>query len=200
MHYYRDTNLNFLYFTLLPISFWGLCLGINVEKSVILGIFIVLLCYLLLVVSVVLPIVKRRKEIIEIQKNGRTYHGTVEKLMEVSVENTITRFGSIEYDTAYCLKVLPAEESDANSFVYSDVLSRSKGQRISKDVLIYDWYGKTFVVCRNSKTKKYYEVEQSKKLIHSSWNRMLLVFVNRIFIIIYSLILVVLIYILVNGV
>lgn len=200
MSYYRDTNLNFLYFMMIPISFVGLCLAIHVEKNVILGIFIVFLCYLLLVISVVFPIVKRRKEIIEIKENGRTYHGTVEKLMEVSVENTITRFGSIEYDTAYCLKVLPEEESDANSFVYSDVLIGSKGQRISEDVLIYDWYGKTFVVCRNSKTKKYYEVEQSKKMIHNSWNRMLLVFVNRIFIIIYSLILVMLLYMWVNGV
>ena len=199
MHYYRNTNLNFCYFTIFPISFVGLCFGINVEKNVSLGIIIVLFCYLLLVISVALPIAKRRKEITEIQKNGRCYRGTVEKLVEVSVENTITRFGTIEYDTAYYLKVLPEGESNANHFVYSDVLMGSKGQKIFKEVLIYDWYGKTFVFCRNSKTKQHYEVEQTKKVVHYSWNRMLLVFVNRLFIIIYGVVLIIMMYIWLIG-
>ena len=199
MQYYRDTSLKFLYFALLPISFVILCFGINVEKNICIGMMIVLFFYLLLVISVVLPILKRRRETAEILKNGRSYHGTVEKLMQVSVINTITRFGTVEYETAYCLKILPQGESNANCFVYSNVLVGSKGQKISRDVLVYDWYGKTFVVCENSKTKNDYEVEQTARVVYNSWNRMLLTFVNRLFMIIYSLVLIGMIYILLIG-
>lgn len=160
MNYYRDSSLNIFYSTIFPIIFVGfLYIAIENERK-ILFIGLAALCYLLLVISVALPIFKRRREIKEIQRNGRCYIGTVEKLMEIKVGTTYTRFGHTVYQTAYYLKVLPQGESNANHFVYSDILVKSKGQKISKDVLIYDWYGKTFVVC--TKIKKTNIMKSSK--------------------------------------
>lgn len=176
MNYYRESSLKIFYFMIFPIFFTGfLFIGYKAPKICIL----LVLCYLLLVISVALPIVKRRKEIKEIQKNGRCYAGTVEKLMEIKVGTTYNRFGHTEYQTAYYLKVLPQGESNANHFVYSDILVGSKGQKIAKDVLIYDWYGKTFVVCTKIKRKKHYEVEHARKVVDYSWNRKCLIYVNQ---------------------
>ena len=164
MNYYRDSSLNIFYPTIFPIIFVGfLSIAIENERK-ILFIGLAALCYLLLVISVALPIFKRRREIKEIQRNGRCYIGTVEKLMEIKVGTTYTRFGHTVYQTAYYLKVLPQGESNANHFVYSDILVKSKGQKISKDVLIYDWYGKTFVVCTKIKKTNIMKWSKLEKL------------------------------------
>lgn len=179
MNYYRNSSLKIFYSTIFPVIFIGLFLKANLgktEKQMCIGL---LICYLLLLISVALPIVKRRKGIKEIQENGNCYAGTVEKLMEVEVGTTYNRFGHTEYDSAYYLKILPKEELRANFFVYSDVLIGRKGQKISKEVLIYDWCGKTFVVCTSIKTKQHYEVEQTKEAIHYSWNRKCLICINQ---------------------
>lgn len=179
MGYYRDTNLNFLYFAIFPVIFIGLLsIAIENERKIIF-IGLAVLAYSLLVISVALPVIKRRREVTEIQKNGRCYTGTVEKLMEVEVGTTDNRFGHTMYQTAYSLKVLPKGENHAEHYVYSDILVGSKGQKIDKDVLIYDWYGKTFVVCRKIKRKKHYEVESTGKVVDYSWNRKCLTGVNQ---------------------
>lgn len=177
MNYYRNSSLKILYFSIFPVIFVGFFVKANVEKRMCIGL---LICYLLLVISVALPIIRRRREIKEIQNNGNCYIGTVEKLMEVEVGNTYNRFGGTDYNSAYYLKILPKDEINADFFVYSDVLTGKKGQKISKEVLIYDWCGKTFVVCTSVKTKQHYEVEQTKEVIHYSWNRKCLVFVNQL--------------------
>ena len=64
-------------------------------------------------------------------------------------------------------------------FVYSDVLVGRKGQKVSKEVLVYDWYGKTFVVCTEVKENQNYKVEQKKEVIRYSWNRKCLIYINR---------------------
>ncbi|MBQ3601996.1 MAG: hypothetical protein II992_12480 [Lachnospiraceae bacterium] len=181
MNYYRDSSLKFFYFMIFPVFFVGFLLKANVEKQICFGLGI---CYLLLLISVALPIVKRRKEIKEIQRNGKCYVGNIENLIEVEVGTTYNRFGNTEYDNAYYLKVIPKEKISANHFVYSDILIGKKGQKISKEVLIYDWYGKTFVVCTDVKTKQHYKIEQTKEIIHYSWNRKCLIYVNRLIIVI----------------
>ena len=192
MNYYRNSSLRIFYFSIFPILFVGLLPKANVEKETCIGLGI---CYLLLVISVALPIVKRRREIREIQKNGRCYAGTVENLIEIEVETTYNRFGHTEYDTAYYLKILPQGEDNANHFVYSDVLIGRKGPKISKEVLIYDWYGKTFVLCTSAKAGQHYKVEQNKTVIPCSWNRKCLVYVNQLFVMIDILLLLIFIYI-----
>lgn len=178
MKYYRDTNFNFIFYSVFPLFFIVLCLydKEHVEETIIAGFF-----YGLLLISVIVPIILKRRKVKKIQKNGRCYCGTVEKLMEVVVGNTFNRFGHTEYHTAYYLKVLPQGESNADRFVYSDILIGSKGQKIAKDVLIYDWYGETFVVCSKIKRKKFYEVEHTRKVVNYSWNRQLFIFLNRLF-------------------
>lgn len=183
MHHYRDTSFNFLYFSILHLLYIEVFLKRNVEKNLRLELLIFELLYLLLIVSVSLPVIKRRMEIKRIQKNGRCYAGTVIKLLEVSVETSFNRFKSIEYDTAYYLKVMPQVESNVSHYIYSDILCGNKGQKISKDVLIYDDYGKTFVYCNTIRTKQNYEIEQTKKIVHYSWNRKLLISLNRLFVV-----------------
>lgn len=132
MNYYRDSSLKFFYFMIFPVFFVGFLLKANVEKQICFGLGI---CYLLLLISVALPIVKRRKEIKEIQRNGKCYVGNIENLIEVEVGTTYNRFGNTEYDNAYYLKVIPKEKISANHFVYSDILIGKKGQKISKEAL-----------------------------------------------------------------
>ena len=180
MQHYRDTSFNFLYFSILHLLYIEVFLKRNVEKNLRLELLIFELLYLLLVVSVSFPIIKRRMEIKKFQKNGRCYAGTVVKLMEISVGTAFNRFG-IVYDTAYYLKVMPQGESNGSHYIYSDILRGNKGQKISKDVLIYDDYGKTFVYCNTIKTKQNYEIEQTKKEVHYSWNKKLLISLNVLF-------------------
>lgn len=184
---YRNSSLKFFYFTIFPVFFVGFLFKANVEKQICFGLGI---CYLLLLISVALPIVKR-KEIKEIQKNGKCYVGNIENLIEIEVGTTYNRFGHTEYDNAYYLKVIPKEKNSANLFIYSDILIGKKGQKISKEVLIYDWYGKTFVVCTEVKTKQHYNVEQTKEVIHYSWNRKCLIYVNRFIVVIDILLIIV---------
>lgn len=68
-----------------PVFFVGFLLKANVEKQICFGLGI---CYLLLLISVALPIVKRRKEIKEIQRNGKCYVGNIENLIEDYFNNT----------------------------------------------------------------------------------------------------------------
>ena len=112
----------FLYATIFPILLMGFLFIAN-KKQMCFGLGF---CYLVLVISVTMPIAKRRKEIKEIQKNGICYVGNIENLVEVKVETTFNRFGHAEYDHAYCLKVVLNEK---NHFVYSDVLVGRKGQK-----------------------------------------------------------------------
>lgn len=198
MRYYRDTNLNFIYFSILHILIISLIELYVAERSsefamyttIILG-----LCYLFFVVSTALYIVLKRKKVKEIQKNGRCYFGTVEALMEIEVETTFNRFGHAVSKTAYYLKVLPKNEINADHLVYSDVLIGRKGQKISKDVLIYDCYGKTFVICKSVKTKQHYKVEKTKEVMRYAWYRQCLIYSNRLIVIIEVLLLVGWIYI-----
>ena len=174
---YRNSSLTFIYSMIFPVFFGIFLFKANVEKQICFGLGI---SYCSLVISVVVPVLKKRKEIKEIQKNGRCYVGNIEKLIEIEVGTTYNRFGHKEYDNAYYLKVIPEEEIFAKPFVYSDVLVGKKGQNISNKVLIYDWYGKTFVVCTDVKTKQNYKVEQTKEVMQYSCNRRWLIFINRL--------------------
>lgn len=173
MNHYRESSMRFLYATIFPFLLMGFLFIAN-KKQMCFGLGF---CYLMLVISVTMPIAKRRKEIKEIQKNGICYVGNIENLVEVKVETTFNRFGHAEYDNAYCLKVVLNEK---NHFVYSDVLVGRKGQKVSKEVLVYDWYGKTFVVCTEVKENQNYKVEQKKEVIRYSWNRKCLIYINRL--------------------
>lgn len=197
MKYYRDTNFNFIFYSVFPLFFIVLCLydREHVEETIIAGFF-----YGLLLISVIIPIILKRRKVKKIQRNGRCYCGTVEKLMEVVVGNTFTRFGHTEYHTAYYLKILPQGEINANRFVYSDILIGSKGQKIAKDVLIYDWYGETFVVCSKVKRKKFYEVEHTRKVVEYSWNRKFFIELNRLFMIVDILMIIGLLYANIKGI
>ena len=93
--------MNFLYATIFPILLMGFLFKAN-KQQMCFGLGI---CYLVLIISVALPIAKRRKEIKEIQKNGTCYVGNIEDLVEVKVENTFNRFGHAEYDNAYCKNI-----------------------------------------------------------------------------------------------
>lgn len=205
MYYYRDTNLNDIYISIFHILIVVLielymCKGSDefvMYTTIILG-----FCYLFCFVSTALSIVLKRRKAKEIQKNGRCYFGTVEALMEIEVETIFNRFGHAVSKTAYYLKVLPKNEINANHFVYSDVLIGRKGQKISKDVLIYDWYGKIFVICTSIKAKQHYKVEKvehNKKVMRYTWCRQCLISSNQLLVINEVLLLLAWIYITFTG-
>lgn len=203
MYYYRHTSLNCIcisIFHILILTVVGLYMGKESNEFVMYTTTILGFCYLFFFVSTALSIVLKRKKVKEIQKNGRCYFGTVEALMEIEVETTFNRFGHAMYETAYYLKILPKKETDANHFVYSDVLIGRKGQKISKDVLIYDWYGKTFVICTSVKAKQHYKVEETKKVMRYDWYRQRLIFSNQLLVIMEVLSLLAWIYITFIGV
>ncbi len=192
MNYYRNSSLMFLFYSIFPVFLVMFLFIENVDKKICFGLGI---CYSLLVISVALPIFKRRTEIKEILKKGKCYNGKVEKLIEIEVGATYNRFGNTEYDSAYCLKVIPQEEITGKSYIYSDILIGKKGQKISQEVLIYDWYGKTFVDCIGIKKKQHYKVEQMKEVMQYSWNRKCLIYINRITVILDILLIIVWVYI-----
>lgn len=197
MRYYRDTNLNFIYFSIFHVLIMILIVLYsykNNEEFVMYTTTLLGLCYLFFVVSTVLTVVLKRNKVKEIQENGRCYDGIVEKLVEIEAGTTFNRFGHTEYNTAYYLKILPKDEIIENHFVYSDVLAGRKGQKISKEVLIYEWNRETYVACTSAKSKQHYEVEQSKEVIDYTWNRKCLIFANQLAAIIDSLLLLLWIY------
>ena len=114
----------------------------------------------------------------EIKQNGRCYTGTVVALVKMNVEQTISRTGSIEKEEAYRLKI--HSENRETDYVFSDVLVGKKGQKIEKDVKIYDWCGKTYVECKKSDHTMNYPIEESNEYMTTSGVWKALVYVNSL--------------------
>ena len=176
MKYYRKSNLGFLKYTVIVIMFIFILIISHDFSFIWNGTVLFFVLYATLVCVVLAQVLKSRKEMKEIKQNGRCYTGTVVALVKMNVEQTISRTGSIEKEEAYRLKI--HSENRETDYVFSDVLVGKKGQKIKKDVKIYDWCGKTYVECKKSDHTMNYPIEESNESKTTSGVWKALVYVN----------------------
>lgn len=183
MNYYQKTSYNFLWWSFFPVTLYFLCFGEEyfitgkLQFHVYKGISIMLICYFILAASVAFQVHKARNLAKEIITYGFCYDGVVDKVIETLMETTFIKTG-MDTKTAYYLQVSVSNDSGLHHIFYSDIIFRYMKNHIEKNVKIYVYMGKTFVLLQKSKKTNRFAVERRIDIEKISLNRIILNWIN----------------------